>query len=190
MAERLGDGVILMRSGGNFGDLYALYHELRLRMIEDFPDNKVVMLPQQAMFLSNAYLDRTRTLMARHRDITLIARDVVTLHLMVQHFGDHAQVLMAPDMAFALGPSHPGLRAILRYRVARPDRPRKGLRKPARGGGGAERKAVLDDQAGWVLRWPGDQLSRQAPRRRGDDHRLVSDAPVGPDRGRPGPARL
>lgn len=104
MAERLGDGVILMHGGGDFGDLYALYHELRLRVIEDFPDNKVVMLPQQAMFLSNAYLDRTRTLMARHRDITLFARDVVTRHLIVQHFGDHAQALMAPDMAFALGP--------------------------------------------------------------------------------------
>jgi exopolysaccharide biosynthesis predicted pyruvyltransferase EpsI len=104
MAARIGDGVILLHGGGNFGDLYPLYNEFRLRVLADFPDNRVVLLPQQATFLSNAYLNRTRALIARHRRVTLIARDLVTHHLMVKQFGDHAQILMAPDMAFALGP--------------------------------------------------------------------------------------
>jgi exopolysaccharide biosynthesis predicted pyruvyltransferase EpsI len=104
MAARIGDGVILLHGGGNFGDLYPLYNEFRLRVIEDFPDNPVIMLPQQAAFLSDAYLNRTRALIARHRNVTLIARDLVTHHLMTTQFGGHAQILMAPDMAFALRP--------------------------------------------------------------------------------------
>ena len=60
MAARLRDGVILMPGGGNFGDLYTLYNEFRLKVIEDFPDNRIVMPPQQAAFLSDAYLNRAR----------------------------------------------------------------------------------------------------------------------------------
>jgi pyruvyl transferase EpsO len=104
MAKSIGDGPILMHGGGNFGDLYMLYHEFRLRVMEDFPDNKVILFPQQSTFLNDAYLNRTRALIARHRDVTLIARDVVTHHMMSRQFGDRARILLAPDMAFALGP--------------------------------------------------------------------------------------
>ncbi len=104
MAASLGDGVILMQGGGNFGDLYPLYHELRLRVMADFPDNPVIVFPQQAAFMSDAQLNRTKALIGRHGNVTLIARDVATHHLMATQFGDTARVLMAPDMAMALGP--------------------------------------------------------------------------------------
>jgi exopolysaccharide biosynthesis predicted pyruvyltransferase EpsI len=103
MASRIGSGVILMHGGGNFGDLYTLYNEFRLRVMEDFPQNKVIVLPQQVTFLSNGYLNRTKALIGNHKDVTLIARGAIAHEFLQQHFGQGAQVLLAPDMAFALG---------------------------------------------------------------------------------------
>lgn len=104
MAARIGDDPILMHGGGNFGDLYTLYNEFRLRILEDFPANPVLLFPQQSTFLANNYLNRVRARIGRHGRVTLVARDVMTHHIMTTHFGDCAQVVLAPDMAFALGP--------------------------------------------------------------------------------------
>jgi exopolysaccharide biosynthesis predicted pyruvyltransferase EpsI len=103
MASRIGDGVILMHGGGNFGDLYTLYNEFRLRVIEDFPGNEVIVLPQQVTFLNNGYLNRTKAVIGRHKHVTLLARGIMAHHFLLRHFGQRARVLMAPDMAFALG---------------------------------------------------------------------------------------
>jgi exopolysaccharide biosynthesis predicted pyruvyltransferase EpsI len=104
MAERIGDGLILMQGGGNFGDLYRLYNEFRLRVLEDFPNNRVVVFPVQAAFLDQAYLNRVKAVMSRHGNLTIIVRDVVSHHMLSAQFAGIADVLLTPDMAFALGP--------------------------------------------------------------------------------------
>lgn len=42
--------VILLQGGGNFGDLYRLHSEFRKKIIELYPDNKVIILPQTAFY--------------------------------------------------------------------------------------------------------------------------------------------
>jgi exopolysaccharide biosynthesis predicted pyruvyltransferase EpsI len=103
MAARIGNGTILMQGGGNFGDRYPQHHEFRLRVLQDFPNNKVVLFPQQVTSLDNDFLQRTANFLARHPDVTLFARSVVAQHMFARYFGPTARVELALDMAFLLG---------------------------------------------------------------------------------------
>src|SRR5690349_18010509 len=47
MAAKLGNGTVLIHGGGNFGDRYPQNQEFRLRVLQDFPGNKVIPFPQQ-----------------------------------------------------------------------------------------------------------------------------------------------
>ena len=104
MAAKLGGGTILVQGGGNFGDRYPQPHEFRLRVLQDFPNHKVILFPQQVTFLDNDYLQRTADLLAAHPDVTLFARGVIAQHMFTRYFGPAARVESAPDMAFLLGP--------------------------------------------------------------------------------------
>ena len=97
-------GAIFLRGGGNFGDLYG-YHEMRLDVLEAFRDTPVIQLPQTAKFKTYESLARTRKIISRHNDITLLARDDMTLELFKENFpGDNVRVELCPDMSFSSGP--------------------------------------------------------------------------------------
>ncbi len=104
MAAKLGNGTILMQGGGNFSDRHPLSHEFRIKVLQDFPDNKAILFPQQATFLDNDYLQRSAELIGKHPRVTLFARGLMTEHLFNRYFGSNAAIETAPDMAFMLGP--------------------------------------------------------------------------------------
>jgi len=103
MARLVGDGTVLMQGGGNFGDRYPLYHQFRLQVLADFPRNKTILFPQTVSFLRRSHLLQTVSAFARHADVTLFARDVLSQHILNRYFGGHASVKLATDMAFMLG---------------------------------------------------------------------------------------
>jgi pyruvyl transferase EpsO len=107
--KSLPEGPILLSGGGNFGDLWPDHQNFRERVIEAFHDRTIVQLPQSAWFGDARNLDRARSVMSRHPDITLLWRDGPSLELARKHFD--ARSILCPDMAFALGP------------LARPERP-------------------------------------------------------------------
>ena len=104
MRKAIGDGTILMHGGSDFGDRHTAYHEFRLRVLDDFPGNKVIVFPHHVTYLDNDYLHRTSALVGRHPDVTLCARSLMTQHLLARHFSPKARVELAPDLAFMLGP--------------------------------------------------------------------------------------
>ena len=104
MAAKLGDGTIFMHGGGSFGDRYPVNHEFPLKLLQDFPHNKVILFPQQATFMDNAYLQRSASVIGEHPDVTLFARGLVAQHTLSRYFGSKARVELAPDLAFMLGP--------------------------------------------------------------------------------------
>jgi exopolysaccharide biosynthesis protein PssK len=59
-------------------------------------------LPMQVAFLENECLNRTAELVAKHPDVTLLARGVVAQHVLRRYFSG-ARIELAPDMAFMLG---------------------------------------------------------------------------------------
>ncbi len=104
MGEALGDGTILMHGGGNFGDIYTMYHAFRLKVLEDFPDNPVVIFPQTVMFYSDEALAATAAAVHRHGKVTIAARDVLSHHILSKALGGAATVVLSPDSAHMLGP--------------------------------------------------------------------------------------
>ena len=103
MTRALADGVIFMHGGDNFGDAY-IYHEFRHQVLLDFPDNEVVIFPQTVMFYSDPKLLGSVEQFARHGKVTIAARDALSFHVLEKFFGSHCKIIMAPDMAYMLGP--------------------------------------------------------------------------------------
>jgi pyruvyl transferase EpsO len=103
MRRQLAGGTVLMHGGSNFGDRHTAYHEFRLRVLDDFPDNKVIVFPHHVTYLDNDYLQRTAALIGRHPDVMLFARSLMTQHLLARHFGPSTRIELAPDLAFMLG---------------------------------------------------------------------------------------
>lgn len=114
LAPRLGDGTIFLSGGGNFGDLYPVHQRFREAVVQAFPHNRIVQLPQTIHFSSNEHVARTRRVLARHGDFVLMVRDHRSKEFAEAQLG--IQATLCPDMAFGLGsltPSGPPSRDAL-----------------------------------------------------------------------------
>ena len=97
----LPEGPILLLGGGNFGDVYPREQGSRLRILADFPDRRIIQLPQSISFRSAAAVAEMAELIARHRDFTLLVRDHASLAFARESFPG-AAVAACPDTALAL----------------------------------------------------------------------------------------
>lgn len=93
------DTIILLHGGGNFGDLYREYQEFRLKIIQEYPDNKIIMFPQSACYQNEEFVDIDSKIMRRHKNLYLCARDIPTYDFMKSNFSQN-HILLVPDMAF------------------------------------------------------------------------------------------
>lgn len=94
-------GPILLLGGGNFGDVYPREQGSRQRILADFPDRRIIQLPQSIAFRSAAAVAEMAELIARHRDFTLLVRDHASLAFAREHFRG-VTVAACPDTALAL----------------------------------------------------------------------------------------
>jgi exopolysaccharide biosynthesis predicted pyruvyltransferase EpsI len=101
LARAVGDGPILLRGGGNFGDLFPKHQELRERVVREFPNNRIVQLPQSIHFESPEARDRAGRALAGHRALTVLVRDATSLER-ARDLGLSAA--LCPDLAAGLGP--------------------------------------------------------------------------------------
>lgn len=101
LSRYVGDGVILLSGGGNLGDLWQQSQRLREQVIADFPDNRIIQLPQSIHFQHRSNLKRARQIFDAHGDLTLLVRDRRSLSCAANEF--RAPARLCPDMAFALG---------------------------------------------------------------------------------------
>ncbi|MFD1261537.1 polysaccharide pyruvyl transferase family protein [Entomomonas asaccharolytica] len=90
---------ILCHGGGNFGDIYGLHHNLREKIIESFPNNRIIILPQTAFFAEQVNLEKSRQIFLKHNNVVLLARDDPTYELF-KSFSPHTYLI--PDMAHQL----------------------------------------------------------------------------------------
>ncbi len=98
------DTVILLQGGGNFGDLYPHIQQYREWVIERFPRNRIVILPQTVHYRDSAELHRSTERLMRHPDLHLFVRDDRSLEVAMKHFGED-RCRLSPDMAHELWPS-------------------------------------------------------------------------------------
>lgn len=86
--------------GGNFGDLYPKYQALRERVVADFPERRIVILPQTLHFRDVGALARSVQLFERHPDLRIFVRDARSLE-MARPMTPH--VMLLPDIVDVLG---------------------------------------------------------------------------------------
>ena len=100
MRSAIGNGIILITGGGNFGDLYAIHQNLRERVIREFPDNRIIQFPQSIYFANDSNLARSQAILSQHKDFHFVVRDTVSLRLAREHYDNPSY--LCPDMAMML----------------------------------------------------------------------------------------
>lgn len=98
------DSIILLQGGGNFGTLWPEEHEFRLRVLRDFPDQRVIQFPQSIYFDDHVAVEETAKTISLHKSYTLLVRDQPSFDFASKHF--ECKVILCPDMAFFIGTIH------------------------------------------------------------------------------------
>lgn len=102
LRKLVGDGPILLQGGGNLGDLWPPFQLFREHVIETFPRQRIVLLPQAIHFEQQENLERARRVFGRHPQLTLMVRDRKSLE--IARSGLSLEPILCPDFAFGLGP--------------------------------------------------------------------------------------
>lgn len=93
-------GTVLLRGGGNFGDLWVGHQDHRERVAQDLPDFPIVQLTQSVMFRDPARAVQANRILGEHPSFKLLVRDDLSLERASAALPD---VPMAPAMDMALG---------------------------------------------------------------------------------------
>lgn len=95
------DVVILLQGGGNFGDLYPWHNAFRNKIIEIYPNNRIVILPQTVYYMGSRLLANDSIVMRKHKDLYICARDQYSYDFLKQ-YRFSKNILLIPDMAFCI----------------------------------------------------------------------------------------
>lgn len=104
------EDLILLHGGGNLGDKYIKLEEKRRMIIKAFPNNKIILMPQTIHFSDTEYgkaeLEKTKKVYNNHKNLTLVAREKVSLEIMKREF-TNANVILTPDIVMYLNATKP-----------------------------------------------------------------------------------
>lgn len=95
------DAIILLQGGGNFGDIWRQHQEFRLNVIQQYKENRIIVLPQTIYYESDNVLTRDIQQMNLHQHLTICVRDNYSYDLLKDK-GFMGKLLMLPDMAFCI----------------------------------------------------------------------------------------
>lgn len=98
--------IIAGHGGGNMGDTYPREEYVRRFFVTNFPDNKVIILPQTIFFSDSkegrSMRGQTQSIYADHKNLTLIAREKISYETMQGLFPEN-KVILTPDIVLSLG---------------------------------------------------------------------------------------
>jgi pyruvyl transferase EpsO len=96
---------ILFQGGGNTGDLWPRIQEAREQVIERYPKNRIIQMPQSIHFEDETGYERVRQVYSGHQDFHFLARDSKSLELSKRLVGERG--ILCPDLALMLDPIAP-----------------------------------------------------------------------------------
>jgi pyruvyl transferase EpsO len=91
--------ILLLNGGGDFGDTWAEVQEFRRQIINEFPDHKIIILPQTVYYSDTDKLLEDAKLFSCHNNLTICARDNTSFQILKKYFYAN-NILLVPDMAF------------------------------------------------------------------------------------------
>lgn len=95
------DTIILLHGGGNFGDIYGSSQRFRKDVVNKYPRNKIIILPQTIYFKDKKNEEQDFNFFAQHENLYLCTRDQASYDLACK-FLSHEKILFLPDMAFCI----------------------------------------------------------------------------------------
>jgi exopolysaccharide biosynthesis predicted pyruvyltransferase EpsI len=101
MKTVIGDGTIFLHGGGNFGTIWKAHQDFRIELLNAFPGQRIIQLPQSIHFETFETVGETAAAIERHGRFTLLVRDQPSLEFARLHL--HCEVTLCPDMAFYMG---------------------------------------------------------------------------------------
>lgn len=96
------EGTIVLRGGGNFGDLWKGNQRFRQRILRRYRDRPIIQMPQSIHFDHAENLEEAKRAIDGHKHFILMVRDNNSREYAEKHFD--CRVVLCPDMAFAMGP--------------------------------------------------------------------------------------
>ncbi|MDE1147032.1 MAG: polysaccharide pyruvyl transferase family protein [Azospirillaceae bacterium] len=97
------DVTIVTSGGGNFGDIYQNFQVSREILLEKYPNNRVIVLPQTIHFSSPEKMNLSSQKFLAHKNCFIFTRDKRSRSL-AHNFASDDRVFLAPDCAFFLMP--------------------------------------------------------------------------------------
>ena len=93
------DVIIILQGGGNWGSGY--YTPFRTRIVESFPNNKIIFMPQTIRYDSQEELEKDAAVYSKHTKLHLCVRDRASFEILQKHFSANHLYLL-PDSAIGL----------------------------------------------------------------------------------------
>lgn len=103
------DVLVLVCGGGNFGDLYPIHQQMRERLVQAYPHNRIVFLPQTVHFQEPLGLKVSTQKLSSHNDLHIMVRDNASRDKLAAVCSG-ANIQLCPDMATALFPVEENLK--------------------------------------------------------------------------------
>ncbi|WP_170287590.1 polysaccharide pyruvyl transferase family protein [Aquibacillus halophilus] len=95
------DVIIVCHGGGNFGDLYIQYQNVRKLLVNNFSSHRIVFLPQTIYYQDIKKMEDDFNLFKKHQDLHIFTRDMESLDIAKKYLNN---VYVCPDMAHSLYP--------------------------------------------------------------------------------------
>lgn len=99
------EDVLLLHGGGNIGDTYLVPEEGRRKVIQLFPNNKIIIFPQTAYFENDEngrkQLEISKKIYNNHNKLVILAREEKSYEFMKKHFYN-AKVFLTPDIVMSM----------------------------------------------------------------------------------------
>jgi pyruvyl transferase EpsO len=93
------DDIILLNGGGDFGDVWEEPQEFRRRIVKEYPNNKIIILPQTVFYSDKEKLLYDANAFSKHSNLIICARDKISFETLKLYFSSNT-ILLIPDMAF------------------------------------------------------------------------------------------
>lgn len=95
------DVTICLHGGGNFGDLYREAQDFRLKVIERYPHNKIIIFPQSVYYENECLVGKDAEIFSSHGNLLVCARDKMSFDFLQKYFAK-TNIKLIPDMAFCM----------------------------------------------------------------------------------------
>jgi exopolysaccharide biosynthesis protein PssK len=102
MAEKLGDGLIVLHGGAHAGGQNAANRSFRWRVLMDFPENQAIVMPHQPMPQDEDHIKRAAETINGRNNLILFASSEPAREMLRRHFRRTVRVELAPDPSFLL----------------------------------------------------------------------------------------